>query len=81
MFEGIAEHISLSSDGRTLYYATNAGDIDRRHLWRANTSGGEAEQLTFGEGRHSVELHIDGAMVVRLEFTISESTPVPEFSL
>ena len=48
--DGIAEHISLSADGRTLFYATNVGDIDRRHLWRVPTSGGEAQQLTSGEG-------------------------------
>jgi dipeptidyl aminopeptidase/acylaminoacyl peptidase len=48
--DGIAEHIGLSGDGYRLYYASNAGDIDRRHLWRVNTSGGKAEQLTFGEG-------------------------------
>ena len=48
--DGIAEHISLSADGRTLFYATNAGDIDRRHLWRVPTAGGHAEQLTHGDG-------------------------------
>ena len=48
--DGIAEHISLSPDGRTLFYATNAGDIDRRHLWRVPTSGGPARQLTHGDG-------------------------------
>ncbi len=48
--DGIAEYISLSPDGRTLFYATNAGDIDRRHLWRVPTAGGEARQLTQGDG-------------------------------
>ncbi len=48
--DGIAEYISLSPDGRTLFYATNAGDIDRRHLWRVPTSGGTARQLTHGNG-------------------------------
>ena len=47
--DGIAEHISLSSDGETLYYATNVNDIHRRHLWRVPTAGGEAVQLTRGE--------------------------------
>ena len=48
--DGIAEYISLSPDGRTLFYATNAGDIDRRHLWRVPTSGGTSRQLTRGDG-------------------------------
>ena len=48
--DGIAEHISLSPDGRTLFYATNASDIDRRHLWRVPTAGGPARQLTHGDG-------------------------------
>ena len=47
---GLVEQISLSPDGRTLFYATNAGDIDRRHLWRVPTSGGTARQLTRGDG-------------------------------
>ena len=48
--DGLVEQISLSADGRTLFYATNAGDIDRRHLWRVPTSGGTARQLTHGDG-------------------------------
>ncbi|MGY8799036.1 MAG: prolyl oligopeptidase family serine peptidase [Longimicrobiales bacterium] len=46
--DGIAEHISLSPDGATLYYATNVDDIDRRHLWKVSTSGGRATQLSRG---------------------------------
>ncbi len=47
--EGMVENVSLSSDGKTLYYATNAGDIDRRHVWRVPTAGGEAVQITTGQ--------------------------------
>ena len=47
--DGIAEHISLSADGATLYYATNVDDIDRRHLWKVSTSGGRPSRLTRGE--------------------------------
>ncbi|MGE5244679.1 MAG: S9 family peptidase [Betaproteobacteria bacterium] len=47
--EGAVEHTALSADGTTLFYTTNAGDIDRRHLWRVPTAGGPAEQLTKGE--------------------------------
>ncbi|WP_104023527.1 S9 family peptidase [Gemmatirosa kalamazoonensis] len=46
---GAVESLGLSPDGRTLYYATNAGDIDRRHVWKVPTAGGEAVQLTRGE--------------------------------
>ena len=48
---GETEFIGLSTDGRLLYYTSNAGDIDRRHLWRASTEGGlPPVQLTKGEG-------------------------------
>jgi dipeptidyl-peptidase 4 len=46
---GMVENISLSRDGKTLFYATNAGDIDRRHLWKVSTAGGQASQVTTGE--------------------------------
>jgi dipeptidyl aminopeptidase/acylaminoacyl peptidase len=47
--EGLVEFIGLTSDGEWLYYGTNAGDIDRRHLWRTRTRGGRNRQLTEGE--------------------------------
>ena len=47
--EGAVEQTSLSPDGRFLFYATNAGDIERRHVWKVPTAGGAAEQLTKGE--------------------------------
>jgi dipeptidyl aminopeptidase/acylaminoacyl peptidase len=46
--EGMVENVALSSDGKTLYYCTNAGDIDRRHVWKVPTAGGKAVQLTAG---------------------------------
>lgn len=45
---GQVETLGLSADGKTLFYATNAGDIDRRHVWRVPTSGGQAVQITSG---------------------------------
>jgi dipeptidyl aminopeptidase/acylaminoacyl peptidase len=41
---------SLSADGRTLYYCNNQGDIERRHVWKVSTSGGDPVQLTKGDG-------------------------------
>jgi dipeptidyl aminopeptidase/acylaminoacyl peptidase len=46
---GAVEQSSVSPDGRFLVYATNAGDIERRHVWRVPTAGGTAEPLTKGE--------------------------------
>jgi dipeptidyl aminopeptidase/acylaminoacyl peptidase len=47
--DGAVEQVSLSADGRHLFYTTNAGDIERRHVWKVPTAGGRAEQLTHGE--------------------------------
>jgi dipeptidyl aminopeptidase/acylaminoacyl peptidase len=46
--DGMVETASLSSDGTFLFYGTNAGDIDRRHVWRVPTAGGEAVSITTG---------------------------------
>lgn len=50
--EGEAEFIGFAPDGKTLYYTSNAGDIDRRDLWASPTSGGEGvgRPLTKGDG-------------------------------
>jgi dipeptidyl-peptidase-4 len=47
--DGQMEHTGISSDGKWLFYSTNAGDIDRRHIWKVPTSGGEAVRVTMGE--------------------------------
>jgi dipeptidyl aminopeptidase/acylaminoacyl peptidase len=47
--EGMVEHVSLSKDGRTLYYAANMGDIHRRDLFSARTDGGRKRQITEGD--------------------------------
>lgn len=47
--KGLAENSGLSSDGRHLFYSSNAGDLDRRHIWRTPTRGGESTQITLGD--------------------------------
>src|SRR5690606_5816396 len=44
-----ATSVSFSSDGRTMYYTTNAGDIERRHIWAVPVAGGTPRQLSRGE--------------------------------
>ena len=41
---------SLSPDGKTLYYCTNANDIERRHIWAVPTVGGTPTRLSTGDG-------------------------------
>ena len=47
--EGAVEQTALSKDGATLVYSTNAGDIERRHIWKVPTAGGAAEAITSGD--------------------------------
>ena len=45
-----ATSAALSRDRRTLYYSTNANDIERRHIWAVPVSGGTPRQLSTGDG-------------------------------
>ena len=40
----------LSPDGKTLYYCTNAKDIERRDIWAVPVGGGTPWQVTSGDG-------------------------------
>ena len=42
------EHFTLTPDRRHVIFASNQGDIDRRHLWRVPVAGGAAQALTRG---------------------------------
>ncbi|HYI39549.1 MAG TPA: prolyl oligopeptidase family serine peptidase [Allosphingosinicella sp.] len=44
------EMFMLGADGRSLVYAGNSGDLDRRHLWRRPLSGGAPRKVTNGSG-------------------------------
>ncbi len=34
------QSVALSADRKTVYYTSNQGDIDRRHLWQVSVAGG-----------------------------------------
>ena len=42
--------VAISADNRTFYYSTNAGDIDRRHIWAVPVAGGTPTLVTAGTG-------------------------------
>ena len=65
--DGQIESFSFSTDGRYLYYGTNATDSERRHLWRVPTAGGTPEQVTRGEGiEHTPLLLASGKHIAAL---------------
>lgn len=47
------ETFLVGADGHSLVYAANAGDLDRRHVWRRALRGGQPVRLTGGAGIHS----------------------------
>jgi len=44
------EHVTLSANGREVFYSSNQGDIDRRHIWRVPVAGGRPTAVTSGAG-------------------------------
>jgi len=46
-----ATSVALSRDGgATLFYCTNAADIERRHIWMVATAGGTPRRISTGDG-------------------------------
>jgi dipeptidyl aminopeptidase/acylaminoacyl peptidase len=55
--DGIVEDATayaISKDGKTFFYCTNTGDIDRRHIWSVPVAGGTPAQITTGQGIENV---------------------------
>jgi Tol biopolymer transport system component len=46
--KGEIENVTVSPGGKTIFYTTNIGDIDRRHIWKLSTADDRTEQLTTG---------------------------------
>jgi dipeptidyl aminopeptidase/acylaminoacyl peptidase len=45
-----AEDVSLTGDSKSILYASNQQDIDRRHIWTVAAAGGKPKPLTNGTG-------------------------------
>ena len=72
------EHVGATPDRRTLVYASNDGDIDRRHVWKvavdgssrpsALTSGQGIEwgPVITGDGQTTLVLHSDARLPARV---------------
>jgi dipeptidyl-peptidase-4 len=48
--DGVADRTfvtaAFSRDGKTMYYCTNAGDIEKRHIWAVPTAGGTPTRIS-----------------------------------
>ena len=58
------ETFLLAPDGRSLVYAANAGDLNRRHVWRRPVRGGAPVRLTEGDGIESFPTFAGNALAV-----------------
>ncbi|MFA5965094.1 MAG: prolyl oligopeptidase family serine peptidase [Sphingomonas sp.] len=56
------ETFTLGADRRSLVYAANADNLDSRHIWRRDLSGGPATRLSSGAGFESVPVLAGGAL-------------------
>jgi dipeptidyl aminopeptidase/acylaminoacyl peptidase len=54
------ENLVFSPDRSYMVMAANAGDIDRRHLWKVNLAGGQPEAITKGAGIEMYPVIVDG---------------------
>ena len=58
------ETFLLTPDGRSLVFAANDGDLDRRHIWRRPLSGGSPVRVTSGTGIESYPTYAGNALAV-----------------
>ncbi len=69
--------VAFSSDGKTLYYCTNAGDIERRHIWAVSTSGGTPRQVSTGSGIETYPAPLaSGKKLAVLYFNVAQPASV-----
>jgi dipeptidyl aminopeptidase/acylaminoacyl peptidase len=60
------EHVAISGDRRTLFFDSNQGDIDRRHLWRLEANSAGPVQITKGAGIEWSPAPLEGGRAIAL---------------
>jgi dipeptidyl-peptidase-4 len=77
LIEG-AMSAALSRDGKTLYYSTNANDVERRHIWAVPTSGERGTPVQISSS--AIETHprplASGKQVAVLYFDVAQPASV-----
>ena len=68
--------VAASADGRALIYASNQGDIERRHVWQVALTGGAPRALTTGTGVESAPVVTGDGKVFCLAGTVAQPAMV-----
>ncbi len=68
---------ALSPDGRTLYYCTNANDIEKRHIWAVSVAGGTPTQISTDDGIETSPVPLaSGKQVAVLYFNAAQPASI-----
>lgn len=62
--EGEVENVTLSKNLQTIYYTTNIGDINRRHVWKVDVKTGIQVQLSKTQNSEWSPIETDKNLVV-----------------
>ncbi|MEM9257542.1 MAG: prolyl oligopeptidase family serine peptidase [Pseudomonadota bacterium] len=73
--KGEVSMFDVSPDGRTLAYASNSGDLARRHVWILDLSTGENNPLTAGEGVEDLPRYTAGGHLTYFETYRPDGAP------
>ncbi len=72
-----ATSVAFSPNGKTLYYCTNAQDIERRHIWAVPTAGGTPVRVSTGDGVETYPQPVaSGTRVAVLYFNATQPASV-----
>lgn len=79
--DGVADRTFIttttSRDGKTFFYATNANDIEKRHVWAVPTAGGTPVQVSKDAGVEvSPTLLSDGKSIAVLYFAYNQPASI-----
>jgi len=73
--EGEVENVELSRDRQSIYYTTNIGDINRRHIWQVDVANGRAEQLTKGDGIEWSPVPVENGLAILHSSAVKPAWP------
>ncbi|MEM0955965.1 MAG: prolyl oligopeptidase family serine peptidase, partial [Pseudomonadota bacterium] len=73
--KGEVTRFDVSPDGQFLTYASNMGDLARRHLWTLDLTTGENKPLTVGEGVEDFPRYTSGGRLTYLETYRPDGAP------